>query len=164
MERNPFEMERKSSRREWLAPVLSHHRAYRSVHGGFNSWRAATDKLWLNHKSHCLSVFLLSLPYLWQLYVLWTNSLGGCILPASPNLSVLPSSLGFAPLSSASSIVSIYTYVFCDRAIHWCHLCSSSCLQFRNSSAILSRTPWFFQGSVWLTVPTYGKIVLSVVT
>ena len=50
----------RSSRRRWLAAVLSHHRAYRSVHGGFNSWRAQTDRLWLNHKSHRLSVFLLT--------------------------------------------------------------------------------------------------------
>ena len=33
------------------AAVLSHHRAYRSVHGGFNSWHAQTDTLWQDHKS-----------------------------------------------------------------------------------------------------------------
>ena len=45
-----------SSRRRRLAPVLSHHRAYRSVHGGFNSCYALTGMLRL-----CIVPFL---PYL----------------------------------------------------------------------------------------------------
>ena len=122
-----------SSRRRWLTAVLSHHRAYRSVHGGFNSWRAQTDRLWLNHKSHCLSVFLLSLPCLLQLYALRTNVHVGYYPLALPSLRALPSWWGYVPLSSVSSTVSIYTYVFCDRAIRWCHLCCSSYLQFRSS-------------------------------
>ena len=121
---------KRSSRREWLAPVLSHHRAYRSVHGGFNSWRAQTDRLWLNHKSHCLSVFLLSLPCLLQLYALRTNIHVGYYPLALPSLRALPSWWGYVPLSSVSSTVSIYTYVFCDRAIRWfiyvvLHTCNS---------------------------------------
>lgn len=47
-----------SSRRKWLAPVISHHCAYRSLHGDFNSWRAQIDRLWLNHESPSMSVSL----------------------------------------------------------------------------------------------------------
>ena len=122
-----------SSRRRWLTAVLSQHRTYRSVYGAFNSWRAQTDRLWLNHKSHCLSVFLLSLPCLLQLYALRTNVHVGYYPLALPSLRVLPSWWGYVPLSLVSSTVSIYTYVFCDRAIRWCHLCCSSYLQFRSS-------------------------------
>ena len=81
----------KSSRRQWLSAVLSQHRTYRSVYGAFNSWRAQTDMLWLNHKSHCLSVFLLSLPCLLQLYALRTNVPVGYYPLALPSLWVLPS-------------------------------------------------------------------------
>lgn len=52
-----------------------------------------------------------------------------------------PSWLDCALLSLISSIVSIYTYGFCGRAIHWCHLYCSSCSRFHSSSATLSHTP-----------------------
>ena len=47
-----------SSKRGRLAPVLSHHRAYRSVHGGFNSCDAPTGMLQLNRNSRNVPVFL----------------------------------------------------------------------------------------------------------
>ena len=152
----------KSSRRRWLTAVLSHHRAYRSVHGGFNSWRAQTDRLWLNHKSHCLSVFLLS--WLSWLSSDWHNTSVpfGSLPPCSHSIHGFPFLSDFSSLFWAISTVSICTCVFCDRAIRWCHLCCSSCLRFRNSWAILLHTLWFSQGLAWLTDIAYGKIIPSV--
>ena len=69
-----------SSRRRWLTAVLSQHRTYRSVYGAFNSWRAQTDRLWLNHKSHCLSVFLYSAPKSQLCYCWYTNTFCDCLL------------------------------------------------------------------------------------
>ena len=151
-----------SSRRRWLTAVLSHHRAYRSVHGGFNSWRAQTDRLWLNHKSHCLSVFLLS--WLSWLSLDWHNTSVpfDSLPPCSHSIHEFPFLSDFSSLFWAISIVSIYTCVFCDRAIHWCHLYCSSCLQFRNSWAILLHTPWFSQDLAWLTDIACEKTILSV--
>ena len=78
----------KSSRRRWLTAVLSHHRAYRSVHGGFNSWRVQTDRLWLSHKNHCLSVFLL-LMLCWPLpFPIHTSISCGCLPPGVQNIRV----------------------------------------------------------------------------
>ena len=124
-----------SSRREWLTPVLSQHRAYRSVHGAFNSWRAQTDRLWLNHKSHCLSISLLSLPGWPPRYASQTSILCDYSPPDMPNPSALPSLSDFLPSFLVSSIVSIYTYGFCDIAIHSGHLSYSSYLQAHNNSA-----------------------------
>ena len=62
-----------SSRRGRLAPVLSHHRAYRSVHGGFNSCYAPTGMLRLNQNSRNVPVFL------W----LWTY-VSSTVMPSTP--------------------------------------------------------------------------------
>ena len=84
-----------SSRRRWLTAVLSHHRAYRSVHGGFNSWRAQTDRLWLNHKSHCLSVFLYSAPKSQLCYCWYTNTFCDCLLLLPHSVLGFPAWLDF---------------------------------------------------------------------
>ena len=123
----------KSSRRRWLTAVLSQHRTYRSVYGAFNSWRAQTDRLWLNHKSHCLSVFLYSAPKSQLCYYWYTSTFFDCLLLLPHSVLEFPAWLGFYISFWVSSIVSICTCVFCDRAIHWCHLCCSSYLQFRSS-------------------------------
>ena len=125
-----------SSRRRWLTAVLSHHRAYRSVHGGFNSWRAQTDRLWLGHKSHCLSVFLL-LMLCWPLpFPIHTSISCGCLPPGVQNIRVSLVSSGFFSWFWVTSTVSIYTCGFCGTAMSWGHLSCSSYLLFRNNSAI----------------------------
>ena len=127
-----------SSRRRWLTAVLSQHRAYRSVHGAFNSWRARTDRLWLNHRSRCLSVFLL-LTLCWpHPFPIHTSVSFGCLPPDVQNIRVFQVSLDFSSWSLVSSTASIYTYEFCDIAMSLNHLSASSYLQSHNNSASLA--------------------------
>ena len=136
----------RSSRRRWLTAVLSHHRAYRSVHGGFNSWRAWTDRLWLNHKSPSLSVFLL-LVLVWPLLRLpFSNKLFGCRLLHRLPILAFPTLSASVFVSLAVSTVSRYTFVSFDTATCSAFRRCFSCLPYCNSSAILAYillyVPW----------------------
>ena len=132
-----------SRRRRWLAAILSHHRAYRSVYGGFNSWRAETETPWINHNTPSVSVFLLLTLGVPHHFLPSSSNLYDCMLlhrPPIPANLVLTAS---ASLSSAVSTVSWYTFVSFDTAIHSLPLCSSSYPQFRSNSAILAWILWF---------------------
>ena len=127
-----------SSRRRWLAAVLSHHRAYRSVRGGFNSWHALTDRLWPNHNIPSLSVFLL-LVLFWPLLNLpFSNKLFNYRLLHWLPIPVFPDLSASVFESLAVSTVSRYTSVSFYTTIHLMLRCFSSCLPYYNNSAILA--------------------------
>ena len=151
-----------SSRRGWLTPVLSHHRAYRSVHGGFNSLRALTGTQEWDHKSPTVPVFLL-LELFWPLLCWSSTSIRDGILPLDvQNIPERPVQSAYASLSWTSSIVSKCTYEYGDTAIHSEHRLDSSCLRFRSSSSTLLHRPLSFQVPVWCFDSVFGKKALSI--
>ena len=85
-------------------------RAYRSVHGGFNSWRAVTDRLQLNHKSPSLSVFLCSMPSWPPCFRHWTSILSGHRLSLPHSGCLLPVLWVSSSLSLTVFIASRYTF------------------------------------------------------
>ena len=130
----------KSSRRLTLnrSADLSHHRAYRSVHGGSIINSAETCMPRIYHSIRGVQVFRL----LWygrvSHYLQQPNSLFEYFRFGVPANRASLISLGFPPLFSATSTASRYTFVSFVEATHSTFPYRSSFPLFRNIQAILA--------------------------
>ena len=119
------------------------------VSGAFNSWRAETDRLWLNHKSPSLSVFLLLMLFVTLRFLPFANTLSDYVrLHKRPTLA-FPNLLVFVYGSLAVSTASRYTSVSGGTATHSGSRCCSSSPLSHSNSAILAY--------ILLSSPLFGR-------
>ena len=132
-----------SSRRLTLnrSADLSHHRAYRSVHGGSIIKSAETCTLRICHNIRGVQVFHL----LWYVvkyhYLQQPSSLYECFRFGMPSSRAFPISWDWLPSFSATSTASRYTFVSVGVATRSTSPCLSSYPQFRNNRANLAWIP-----------------------
>ena len=131
---------KESSRRLTLnrSADLSHHRAYRSVHGGSIINSAETCTLRICHNIHGVQVFRLLWFVLIFHFLQQPNIPYECYRFGMPSTRAFLISLGSPPLFSATSTASRYTFVFFGVATRSTFPCHSSCPQFRNIQANLA--------------------------